>query len=373
MLAVARKFLSASFWRHLMDDNEKNDIDMKAAAKAFSQLGASKGGEARAKKLSPEERREIARQAAAARWGNDENVPQAIHGSPDRPLRIGNVEIGCYVLEDRTRVLSQGQFLQALGRHPKANVRREGDEEQLPAILQGKSINPFITKELIAKSRPIKFRTPNGVLASGYRAELLPHVCEIYLKAREAGTLDSQQRHVAKQAEILIRGLANIGIIALVDEATGYQRSRERDELAKILEAFVAKEIQKWLKTFDLEFYELMCELRGEPLERAKKRPAYFGKLTNNLVYQRLAPGVLEKLREVNPVTETGRRKTTHHRFLTPDIGHPKLKEHLSSVMSAMKFAKHLGMKWKDFMRAIDKTHPKYQPMPLFDHLEDDE
>jgi hypothetical protein len=61
-----------------------------------------------------------------------------------------------------------------------ANVRREGGEEQIPAILQGKAINPFISKEILEKSRPIRFRTPSGVVASGYRADLLPDVCEIY-------------------------------------------------------------------------------------------------------------------------------------------------------------------------------------------------
>ena len=60
-------------------------------------------------------------------------------------------------------------------------------------------------------------------MASGYRAELLPDVCEVYLKAREAGVLPTNQKHVAKQAEILMRGLAHVGIIALVDEATGFQ------------------------------------------------------------------------------------------------------------------------------------------------------
>lgn len=351
------------------------ESDATAAGRALGRLGASKGGKARAAKLTPEERSDIGRKAVETRWarargqtpGDRTPILQATHGSPDRPLKIGNVQIPCYVLKDGTRVLSQGHFLVAMGRHPKANVRKEGEEEQLPAILQGKSINPFITKDLIEKSRPIKFRTPTGALASGYRAELLPEICEVYLKARENGTLNRQLQHVAKHAEILARGLMNVGIIALVDEATGYQRDRERDELAKILEAFVAKEIQKWLRTFDLEFYELICELRGEPLERAKNRPAYFGRLTNNLVYQRLAPGVLQKLQEVNPVTENGRRKSTHHQHLTPEFGHPKLREHLSGVTSAMKFAKHLRMKWDDFLQALDKTHPKYHPMPLFD------
>ncbi|MEA2711171.1 MAG: hypothetical protein QOF78_3772 [Phycisphaerales bacterium] len=39
------------------------------AAVALSKLGASKGGKARAKSLTKEQRKEIARKAAAKRWG----------------------------------------------------------------------------------------------------------------------------------------------------------------------------------------------------------------------------------------------------------------------------------------------------------------
>jgi hypothetical protein len=336
-----------------------------------SSEAGKKGGKARARKLSKEERSEIARRAADARWGTDERIPMVTHGSSDHPLRIGSIEIGCYVLDDGTRVLTQASFLEALGRHRKARVRNPVGEDPVPAMIQGKSIKPFISEELTEKTRPVIFRVPDGARAKGYRAEALPEVCEVYLRARDAGVLPANQQHVAKQAEILIRGLARVGIIALVDEATGYQRDRARDELAKILEAFVAKEIQKWVRTFDLEFYELMCDLRNEPMERVKRRPAYFGKLTNNLVYQRLAPGVLQKLQEINPVTETGRRKRTHHQHLTPEFGHPKLKEHLAGVTTAMKFAKIQDMDWDQFLKALDKTHPKYHPMPLFDHLDE--
>ncbi len=102
--------------------------------------GRARGGLARAESLTPEQRKEIAQHAAATRWQG--KLPQAICGSPDRPLRIGDAELQCYVLSDGTRVLSQGGFLGALGRHPKANVRREEGEEQIPAILQGKSLKP---------------------------------------------------------------------------------------------------------------------------------------------------------------------------------------------------------------------------------------
>ena len=43
--------------------------DKNPHAVALGRLGGNKGGKARAAKLSPEERKEIARKAARARWG----------------------------------------------------------------------------------------------------------------------------------------------------------------------------------------------------------------------------------------------------------------------------------------------------------------
>lgn len=110
-----------------------------------------------------------------------------------------------------------------------------------------------------------------------------------------------------------------------------------------------------------------------EPLSRVEARPPYFGKITTNLVYERLAPGVLQVLQKKNPVMDNGRRKYKHFQHLTSDLGHPKLKEHLAGVVAAMKFAKTIGMSWTDFLKTLDKTHHKYRPMPLLDHLDDAE
>ena len=314
--------------------------------------GRAIGGIARSKALTPEKRKEIAKRAAAARW--DEQIPIATHGTPDHPLIIGDTEIQCYVLENEIRVITQASFLLALGRHRKANVRQG---EGLPAILQGKAINQFISQETIEKSTPIKFRTPSGVLANGYRAEILPEVCEIYLKARDAGVLPVNQEHVATKADILMRGLAHVGIIALVDEVTGFQRDRERDALAQILEAFIAKELQPWIKTFPSDFYEEMFRLRGLQYPATTvKRPQYFGTLTNNIVYDRLAPGVRKELQQGVPRNEHGRPTKKYFQKLTQNAGYPKLREHLGSVVTLMK----LSDTWEDFIEKLDRLHPKY-------------
>lgn len=317
--------------------------------------GRGRGGRARAVKLTPEERSDIARKAASARW--DRSVCEAVYGSPNKPLCIGDIEIECYVLDDGTRVLTQATFLEALGRHRKANVRREGGDDPMPPILQGKALLPFITEEIRTKARPITFQLPQGGRASGYNAEMLPAVCELYLKLRDSGNLPKQQEHVARQADILIRGLARVGIIALVDEATGYQEMRTRDALARILEAYVAHELQPWVRTFPEDFYRQLFRLRGLDYPRARvQRPPYFGHLTNDVIYKRLAPGVLEELKEQTPRDAKGRHKDRLHQRLTPDLGHPKLREHLASVITLMK----LSDGWDDFKDKIDRIHPRY-------------
>jgi P63C domain len=315
--------------------------------------GRALGGVARAESLTKDQRSEIAKKAANSRWGAPK-VPDAVCGSADKPLRIGETNIECYVLADGTRVITQASFLQALGRHRKASVKQT--EDRIPAILQVRALSQFLTGEILEQARPVSFRPPTGGRANGYQAQLLPVVCELYLKARDAGVLDRQQAHIAVQSEILMRGLAHVGIVALVDEATGYQEMRGKEALTQILEAFVAKEIQAWVKTFPEDYYKQLFRLRGMQYPDSPKRPQFFGHLTNDIVYSRLAPGVLDELRRVTPRTETGKTKAKLFQSLTTNMGYPKLREHLGSVVTIMK----LSDEWSDFKAKIDRLHPRY-------------
>ena len=109
-----------------------------------------------------------------------------------------------------------------------------------------------------------------------------------------------------RRCELLLHGFANVGIVALVDEATGYQDVRAQRALAKILEEFIAKELQPWTKTFPYEFYTEIARLKGWPSMYSMKRPSVVGHYTNDIVYERIAPRVLEELRNVNPTLRSG-------------------------------------------------------------------
>ena len=346
-----------------------SENDAGEAGKTLSVLGAAKGGIARARKLTPEQRSEIARAAVEKRWADQGKapLPRATH---EGILHIGNVVIPCAVLENGQRVLTQSGLMRALGRARQAKGREYYDADvNMPAFLTAKNLKPFISKELEVTSSQLEFRTVRGMRAFGYPAELLPKVCDVFLDADEANALTRGQEHIALQAKILIRGLAHVGIVALVDEATGYQDERARDALAKILEAFIAKELRPWVRTFLPDFYKELFRLRGIPYTGDVKRPQYIGHLTNDLVYARLAPGVLDELRRLTPRDDKGRLKNHLHRRLTEEIGHPKLQQHLSAVTALMKASDA----WRQFKPMVDRALPRYKRLPLFDGLEPNE
>ena len=316
----------------------------------------SMGGKARAEKLSKEDLKAIATAGAEARWGKSphKHVPKAMYGSPDKPLKIGNTEIPCYVLDDGRSVITQGGMLIALKMSPGTATKGGGD--RLANFASTKSINPFISEELRQViMEPIRFKA-SGQLAYGYEATILPDLCDAVLSARQEGNLNYQQDHIAKQCEIMVRAFARVGIIALVHEATGYQEVRDREALQEILKRYISDDLLSWARTFPMEFYKQVFRLKGWNWNDGRMSPI-MGSIVNDLVYARLAPGVLEELRKRNPVTDKGYREHKHFQYLTSDIGHPALTRHLHELIGMSRpFA--IG-EWERYYDLVNRTFPK--------------
>lgn len=318
-----------------------------------------KGGEARAAKLTKEQRSEIASSGARARWlkadPSRKDLPRAEYGSEDRPLRIGDLSLPCFVLNDERRVLTTSGMLESLSMARGGSMIPGMNRFELFATRE--RINPFVSNELMERIRnPIIFLTPTGQKAHGYEAEVLVELCEAVLAARAAKRLQTQQLGIAHQCEVIIRGLARVGIVGLVDEATGYQDVRKRDALHKILEAYISPDLIPWTKRFPDEFYKEMFRLHGWDYDPASvKRPGVVGKFTNQFVYHQLPPGVLDELRSKNPKDDLGRRRVRHHQYLTQDVGNPNLEGQITKVVTLMQAAEN----WAMFKRLFARVFPK--------------
>lgn len=314
-------------------------------------------GLARAEALSPRERKAIAKRAADARW-DAVNNPKATH---EGVLRIGELELPCWVLENGKRVFSQGGMLAALGLSRGSNPRRRGGD-RLGNFVASKGVIPFVSDELANVIRdPLRFRSSKGgVVGYAYEATALAELCDVVLRARDAKALHRQQEIIAIRCELLMRGFAKVGIIALVDEATGYQEVRHKDALQQYLEKIVRKELAAWSKRFPDEFYENIYKLRSWPWGGMQKnRYSAVAGFTNDLVYKRLAPSLLEELQAKNPVTEKGHRKAKHHQWLTEDVGHPLLSQHMHSLLLFQRLALKNGYGWVRFVRMVDQVLPR--------------
>ena len=274
-------------------------------------------------------------------------------------LEIGDIIIPCAVLEDGTRVISQRGVDKTLGRSKPSSIKSA--DVKLPSYLRPNALQPFIPEKLKRLlSQPIEYTTDSGLKAFGLKAELLPEVCDVWVQASQNDVLKGPQIKVAERAYILLKGFANIGIIALVDEATGYQDIRLKNALAKILEQYLDKNLHEWTKTFPIGFYIEIFRLRGwdwRDLADGKHRPMpnLIGKITRNIIYGRLPSGILEELEKRNPKNEKGNRLVKHHQWFNSESGHPKLKEHIASVTALMRASNN----WTDFQRSLKRAFPK--------------
>jgi len=276
-------------------------------------------------------------------------------------LKIGEFNISCAVLEDGTRVLVERSVATALGKKGSGahwqKKKELGSGAVLPEYISAKYLSNYIDGDLLVRlQNKITYKSITDKTIVGVEATILPDICDLWVQAREKGALRGKQIETANRAYQLMRGFANVGITALVDEATGYQEVRDRLALQKILERWIAKELLPWTKRFPDEFYRQMFRLKGwqyRPL--SVKRPKVIGHYTDDIVYMRLETGVLEELKRKNPRTDRGYRKNKHHQWLTEDVGHPKLRDHLSGVIALMR----ASPTWDIFKRLLNRSFPQ--------------
>ena len=330
--------------------------------------GRAKGGAARARSLDPARRSEIASNAAKKRWTDREQAGTAmpkVLGGYAGTVSLAGIKLPCAVIDGPAgiqRVLTESGITNAiLGSRSGASKRLKKAAEEggahLPLFLAPGQLKAFIDNDLLdGPLKPIDYLDGDRIVRA-YDSTVLVAVCNIWLEARAAGALQKQQLAKAQQAEILIRGLANTAVAALVDEATGYQSVRPGNALQQYLQMLVRKELAVWAKKFPDEFYENIYKLRGWPWAgMSKNRYSAVAGYTNDLVYERMAPGLLRELQEKSPTDEKGQRDNKLHQWLSGEVGDPMLASHLQSLLTLQRLALANGWGWKRFMHMVDQV-----------------
>lgn len=267
-------------------------------------------------------------------------------------LDLAGIDIPCYVLDDGTRVLSGRKMQEAL-KIVDVEDGKQSSGTRLQRYLTQKTLEPFIYKDReLGHFEPIIcYRGTQKI--NGYEATVLADLCDAFLEARKYITLSPRQAIIAEQCEILIRAFAKVGITALVDEATGYQYEREKDELQQILRKYISEELLPWQKRFPDIFYKELFRLNGwdYTVKGIQKRPGVVGTWTNKLIYEQLPNGVLEELRNNIPKSENGNNTARYHQLLTDDIGSPHLTAQINQIVTLFQLSDNMQEMWNNFQK----------------------
>ena len=285
-------------------------------------------------------------------------ILKAEYGSQNTPLEIGNIEIPCYVLEDGTALLSGRGMQNAIG------FSKNSSGMALKRLLVHNKVSPFVSKELNEKfNNPIEFIRPTSSgsqpVTFGFEATILIDICYVLIDARNAGVLLTQKQELyLKQAEITVRAFSKVGIVAVIYNVTGYQDKLVQGALNDILNKLLLDEAKAYKVTYPLELYREWFRLNNWEWKRenAQKRPVIIGKWTNDLIYARMAPGLLKQLEIKNPKSIKGYRKHKHFDFLTDEVGEPKLREFFGGLIALSK----ASTKWRKYMELVNRAYPKY-------------
>lgn len=326
---------------------------------------AAQGGKARASVLTPDERKAIARTAALARWADRPQADKQASDSPGSPqkqrktdqiveprlpialfpgkLRMGSAEFSVYVLDNGKRVMAQREVVRVL------TGRRESGK--IASYLQSQALRPYIDPDAIS-NQTLQFSIPGTqYTGNGYEATLLLDICDAYLRAREDKVLLAPgQLDIAKQAEIITRACAKVGIIALIDEATGYEAFKKKRDLQLKLQAFISEDLQEWALMFPHEFWFELARLEGIHYS-PRSRPLRWGKYIMAFVYDAIDGDVGKQLRKKNPDPHFGQN---HHQWLK-EFGRQKVHDQIERVITIMKLCDDM----EDFRLKFAKVFKK--------------
>lgn len=286
--------------------------------------------------------------AGKTRW-----LPRATHQGM---LNIMGKELPCVVLDNGARVFTQTSMFKVFDRPRRGKKNKHEELANIPSFLEAKNLRALITPEIEARIQPIEYVDINRTISIGYSAEMIPSVCDVYITGRKNNILTHAQGRIADISELLMKSFATIGIIGLIDEATGYQQIRPRDQLQVYLNKFLTNELGKWCKRFPDSYFENIYKIRGWPeFSISKNKFSCVGHYTNDLIYSRIGQDLRDELKERTPDTS----KTKMHQWLSVDTGHPLLSKHLSEIITLQKVAIAQGLGWKRFMDLVDIVLPK--------------
>lgn len=288
-------------------------------------------------------------------------------------IRVGDFEIECYHLDNDKRVISGRGLQKILGLNKRGRTEASGNTLKNTLLSFKKFDNcpeqiSFI--ENVFNNEVVEFkRFGAGGTASkthGFEATFLMDICHFIQDLNLLGILPEKLQELHKQATAVERAYSKLGIIAHIDEATGY--TKEKDEYDRKFAEFIRNEAKEWEKEFPEELKDIFYRIYGIKKVKSKNAPQFFGKLINKYIYYPLAESngaILQNLRTKNPVIVSKNRKSYRKfrffQFLSDEVGLPELRKHLWKLIGIGNASVNKDQFNRNFARAFPKKNKQLE------------
>lgn len=229
-----------------------------------------------------------------------------------------------------------------------------------------RSLDKFLTHPTIRSRRAdsVLERLHNGYVVKDIAGDqmfvdyrIVTDFCRLMLSLRRAGKLGEGYLDYAANCEMFMLALADVGLAALIDEATGYDKIKKKREYQELFKDFIREEHSDWVREFPNEFFEHLyrvyhCERTG------RNHPSFFAHVITKYIYWPLADShgaILEQLKEKDPIVSKNGRRYRLHQFLTEEVGKAALRLHIGSIITLLALSNDKGM----FKRIFARRYPK--------------
>jgi len=178
-----------------------------------------------------------------------------------------------------------------------------------------------------------------GTIIPCFEHTAITKFCKAVGEARRAHKIAGEAfLEYAESCERFLAAAADIGLVALIDEATGYIREKQKHEYRDLFRDFIREQMRDWEKEFPDEFFDGIYKIYNLRRESNKNHPQFFAKFIRKYVYHPLADShgvLLSMLDDKNPVIGKG-RKHKLHQFLDEKVGLTKLRAHVWKVVGIL-------------------------------------
>ncbi|MFT3794338.1 P63C domain-containing protein [Flavobacterium sp.] len=281
-------------------------------------------------------------------------MPQIVHqisfGSEQLPLKIGNIELPCFILDNRQAVFTKNGLQKALGYDGKS-------EDWLFDFLG--SINKFypIQGELFeAFENPILFEVTakdgNKIVCNGMATYILLMTCQTIVNAKADGYLSVGQLKHARAAQAIAQFASQYNLNEAVAQASGFNFAKESGKT--YLEQFLVRQTNDpayhWVHTFRDAFFDALLQQQSLEWVDLRDKPQEISRLLYETIFSRIPDNLLNELRSNKP------KRSYRRNGKVSDTEHPALKEYLSEILSLLKAA---ADNWTIFLQLLNRIHPK--------------